>query len=86
MYPKFMKQMWIALKTYGKAYIVTQGHKIMTYVLKYDWCESMWNIDEIIPIGIGGLDVYLYILSKKPNPSIVPQDIYNHVHPLSLKA
>ncbi|GAA5811262.1 hypothetical protein MFLAVUS_004695 [Mucor flavus] len=86
MYPKFMKQMWIALKTYGKAYIVTQGHKIMTYVLKYDWCESMWNTDEIIPIGIGGLDVYLYILSKKPNPSIVPQDIYNHVHPLSLKA
>lgn len=83
MYPKFMKQMWIALKPYGKAYIVTQGHKLMSYVLNYDWCNSMWHTDQIIPIGIGGLNVYLYILSKQPNPSFVPQDIYNDVYPLS---
>ncbi|KAG2212623.1 hypothetical protein INT47_000599 [Mucor saturninus] len=75
LYPKFMKQMWNVLKPNGKAYIITQGHKIMTYVLKYDWCESMWKTEDIITIGIGGYDVSLYIFSKNPNPAIIPLGI-----------
>lgn len=69
--------MWRALKPDGKAYIVTQGHKLMNRVLTYDWCLSMWTFDELIPIGIGGYEVYLYILSKNPNPSIIPLSVYN---------
>jgi hypothetical protein len=70
-----MKQMWTVLKPNGKAYIITQGHKIMTYVLKYDWCESMWTTEDIITIGIGGYDVSLYIFSKNPSPTIIPQGV-----------
>lgn len=65
LYPKFMKQMWRLLKDGGKAYIVTQGQKLMTIVLRYDWCKKQWSTDKVIPIGIGGYEVYLYILSKK---------------------
>ncbi|KAI9271974.1 putative RNA methylase family UPF0020-domain-containing protein [Sporodiniella umbellata] len=65
LYPKFMKQMWRLLKDDGKAYIVTQGQKLMSIVLRYDWCKKQWSADKVIPIGIGGYEVYLYILSKK---------------------
>ncbi|KAI7905830.1 putative RNA methylase family UPF0020-domain-containing protein [Cokeromyces recurvatus] len=65
LYPKFMKQMWRVLRLEGKAYIVTQGRKLMNRVLAYDWCQKLWDVNEIIPIGIGGYDVYLYILSRK---------------------
>ncbi|RCI05719.1 THUMP domain-containing protein 3 [Rhizopus stolonifer] len=34
-------------------------------VLRYDWCKKQWSTDKVIPIGIGGYEVYLYILSKK---------------------
>ncbi|CEP18775.1 hypothetical protein [Parasitella parasitica] len=64
LYPKFVKQMHRILKPDGKAYIVTQGHKLMNRVLHYDWCQKLWSVDEILPIGIGGLDAYLYTLSK----------------------
>ncbi|CAO3693727.1 unnamed protein product [Rhizopus microsporus] len=64
LYPKFMKQMWRVLQPKGKAYIVTQGNKLMHRVLKYDWCQKQWKVDDIVPIGIGGYDVYLFILSK----------------------
>ncbi|CAO3650025.1 unnamed protein product [Mucor fragilis] len=64
LYPKFVKQMYRVLKPDGKAYIVTQGHKLMKRVLDYDWCQKMWTVDEVLPIGIGGLDAYLYTLSK----------------------
>ncbi|KAI8349643.1 S-adenosyl-L-methionine-dependent methyltransferase [Choanephora cucurbitarum] len=64
LYPKFMKQMWRVLKPEGKAYIVTQGHKLMKRVLDYDWCQKLWKVEHILPFGIGGYDVNLYILSK----------------------
>ncbi|KAI8075839.1 putative RNA methylase family UPF0020-domain-containing protein [Gilbertella persicaria] len=64
LYPKFMKQMWQVLRPEGKAYIVTQGHKLMKRVLEYDWCQKLWHLEQVKPIGIGGLDVNLYILKK----------------------
>lgn len=60
-----MKQMYRILKLEGKAYIVTQGRKLINRVLAYDWCKKQWDIEQVIPIGIGGYDVYLYILRKK---------------------
>ena len=48
--------MYRVLKPDGKAYIVTQGQKLMNRVLDYDWCKKMWTVDEILPIGISGLD------------------------------
>ena len=60
-----MKQIGRVLRSKGKAYIVTQGHKLFNQVLSYPWCKAMWNVDEIKPIGIGGYNVSLYILSKK---------------------
>ncbi|KAI9475904.1 MAG: putative RNA methylase family UPF0020-domain-containing protein [Benjaminiella poitrasii] len=65
LYPKFMKQMWRVLRPKGKAYIVTQGRKLMNRVLTYDWCQKLWAVETTIPIGIGGYDVYLYILSRR---------------------
>ncbi|KAI9274582.1 putative RNA methylase family UPF0020-domain-containing protein [Phascolomyces articulosus] len=65
LYPKFMKQIGRVLRSKGKAYIVTQGHKLFNRVLGYPWCKAMWNVDEIKPIAIGGHKVSLYILSKK---------------------
>ncbi|KAG1298431.1 hypothetical protein G6F60_004208 [Rhizopus arrhizus] len=65
LYPKFIKQMYRILKNEGKAYIVTQGQKLMNTVLRYDWCKKQWLVNDIIPIGIGGYEVYLYILSKR---------------------
>jgi hypothetical protein len=57
--------MYRILKNEGKAYIVTQGQKLMNTVLRYDWCKKQWLVNDIIPIGIGGYEVYLYILSKR---------------------
>ncbi|KAI7851068.1 putative RNA methylase family UPF0020-domain-containing protein [Circinella umbellata] len=65
LYPKFMKQIGRVLKSKGKAYIVTQGHKLFNQVLNYPWCKAMWDVDEVKSIGIGGYNVSLYILSKK---------------------
>ncbi|CAO0789957.1 unnamed protein product [Mucor circinelloides] len=70
LYPKFVKQMYRVLKPDGKAYIVTQGHKLMKRVLNYDWCQKLWTVDEVLPIGIGGLDAYLYTLSKNAPVSV----------------
>lgn len=70
-----MKQMWNILKPKGKAYIVTQGHKLMNRVFNYDWCQQLWTLDETILIGIGGHDVTIYILTKNPNPQIIPQGV-----------
>ncbi|KAL7320614.1 hypothetical protein PS15m_000484 [Mucor circinelloides] len=70
LYPKFVKQMYRVLKPDGKAYIVTQGHKLMKRVLNYDWCQKLWTVDEVLPIGIGGLDAYLYTLSKNAPLSV----------------
>ncbi|KAL0090954.1 putative RNA methylase family UPF0020-domain-containing protein [Phycomyces blakesleeanus] len=70
LYPKFIKQIGRVLPTHGKALIVTQGQKLFNRVLAYSWSKDMWTTDSIIPIGIGGYDVYLYILIKKePKPS-----------------
>jgi hypothetical protein len=63
--------MYRVLKPDGKAYIVTQGHKLMNRVLDYDWCKKMWTVDEILPIGIGGLDAFLYTLSKNATSTVV---------------
>lgn len=63
--------MYRVLKPDGKAYIVTQGQKLMNRVLDYDWCKKMWTVDEILPIGIGGLDAFLYTLSKNTTFTIV---------------
>lgn len=57
--------MYRVLRQGGKAFIVTQGHKLMNRVLAYDWCKKQWKVDEILAIGIGGYDVSLYILSKQ---------------------
>ncbi|KAI7866659.1 putative RNA methylase family UPF0020-domain-containing protein [Spinellus fusiger] len=65
LYPKFIKEISKVLPTHGKAYIVTQGLKLMNRVLAYPWCIDMWITNNIIPITIGGYDVYLYILTKK---------------------
>jgi hypothetical protein len=75
LYPKFVKQMWNILRTNGKAYIVTQGHNLMNRILKYDWCQQLWTLNEIISIGIGGHDVSIYILTKNPNPESIPKGV-----------
>ncbi|KAI8385030.1 S-adenosyl-L-methionine-dependent methyltransferase [Radiomyces spectabilis] len=64
LYPKFVRQMGNVLRVGGKALVVTQGQKLMNRVLAYPWCVAMWHTQAIIPIGIGGYDVYLYILQK----------------------
>ncbi|KAI9493239.1 putative RNA methylase family UPF0020-domain-containing protein [Zychaea mexicana] len=65
LYPRFMKQISRVLRSKGKAYIVTQGHKLLNRVLDYPWCAATWDINEIKPIAIGGHKVSLYILTKK---------------------
>ncbi|KAI9018644.1 putative RNA methylase family UPF0020-domain-containing protein [Phycomyces nitens] len=71
LYPKFIKQIGRVLPTHGKALIVTQGQKLFNRVLDYSWSKDMWITDSIIPIGIGGYDVYLYTLIKKePKPAL----------------
>ncbi|KAI7879746.1 S-adenosyl-L-methionine-dependent methyltransferase [Lichtheimia hyalospora FSU 10163] len=65
LYPRFMRQIERVLRSHGKAYIVTQGHKLFNRVLAYPWCKEAWNIDRVISIGIGGYPVSLYMLSKK---------------------
>jgi hypothetical protein len=58
-----MKTMWRALKPHGKAYIVSQGLKLMKRTLEYPWCVKMWSV-ETKSIGIGGYEVYVYILTR----------------------
>ncbi|KAI8639139.1 putative RNA methylase family UPF0020-domain-containing protein [Parasitella parasitica] len=70
LYPKFVKQMHRVLKPDGKAYIVTQGLKLMNRVLQYDWCQKLWRVDNVLPISIGGLEAYLYTLSKNGSSTI----------------
>ncbi|KAI8140707.1 S-adenosyl-L-methionine-dependent methyltransferase [Fennellomyces sp. T-0311] len=65
LYPKFMRQIGRVLRSKGKAYIVTQGHKLFNRVLGYPWCKELWSVDEVKPIAIGGYKVSLYILCKK---------------------
>ncbi|KAI8969042.1 putative RNA methylase family UPF0020-domain-containing protein [Mycotypha africana] len=65
LYPKFLKEMWRIVNKDGRAYIVTQGRKLMNRTLDYDWCQKLWSVHKVIPIGIGGYEVYLYILMKK---------------------
>lgn len=59
-----MREMGRVLKSNGKAYIVSQGKKLMNTVLAYKWCAAMWSIDSVQPIEIGGYRVTLYVLTK----------------------
>ncbi|KAI8081539.1 S-adenosyl-L-methionine-dependent methyltransferase [Halteromyces radiatus] len=65
LYPKFMRQLGKVLRQGGKAYIVSQGNKLMQRTLDYDWVQKMFSIEESLPIAIGGLGVCVYILKKK---------------------
>ena len=60
-----MKQIGRVLRPNGKAYIVTQGHKLFGRVLAYPWCKAAWSVEQVKQIAIGGYKVSLYILCKK---------------------
>ncbi|KAI9318105.1 putative RNA methylase family UPF0020-domain-containing protein [Dichotomocladium elegans] len=65
LYPKFIRQISNVLRPKGKAYIVTQGRKLLDRVLSYPWCKEMWDVDRIVTVGIGGYKVYLYMMTRK---------------------
>ncbi|KAI9300791.1 hypothetical protein BJ944DRAFT_234511, partial [Cunninghamella echinulata] len=65
LYPKFIRQISHVLRKNGKAYIVSQGQKLMGRVLEYDWVKEIFLIEDILSISIGGIGVFIYILKKK---------------------
>ncbi|ORZ09466.1 putative RNA methylase family UPF0020-domain-containing protein [Absidia repens] len=65
LYPKFMREIGQVLCVGGKAYIVSQGNKLMRTVLDYGWVKNLFSLEEILPIAIGGVGVSVYVLIKK---------------------
>ncbi|CAO3632438.1 unnamed protein product [Cunninghamella blakesleeana] len=55
LYPKFIRQISKVLRKNGKAYIVTQGQKLMGRVLAYDWVKEIFCLEDVISIGIGDI-------------------------------
>lgn len=62
-----MREMGRVLVPNGKAHIVTQGRKLFHRVLAYDWCKATWTMDDEKTIWIGGMEVFLFTLTKKSN-------------------
>ncbi|RUS34477.1 hypothetical protein BC938DRAFT_480207 [Jimgerdemannia flammicorona] len=64
LYPKLMKELYRIIRPHGRAFLVTQGHKVMNRVLEYPWCANMFEVEQKVEITIG-YRVYLYVLVRK---------------------
>ncbi|RUP49546.1 putative RNA methylase family UPF0020-domain-containing protein, partial [Jimgerdemannia flammicorona] len=60
LYPKLMKELYRIIRPHGRAFLVTQGHKVMNRVLEYPWCANMFEVEQKVEITIG-YRVYLIL-------------------------